>query len=113
MRPSLILLLMLAGCTRSAPRGFDAAAPEGRIDAIVQAARTSDRSAIPHLVASLDADDPAVRFLAISALEHMTGQTFDYRFEAPPDERARAVTAWQQWTIAEGIAPATKEASRP
>lgn len=109
----ILSAVVLSGCFRSTPKGFDAAAPEGRLDAIVRAAREKDRSAVPDLVVQLESDDPAVRTLAITALEHITGETLGYRQEAPEAERRVAVDRWQQWTVAQGLVPASKEAARP
>lgn len=89
--------VLLAACARSTPEGFDAAAPEGRIPAIIDAARTADRDAIPDLIGQLDSDDPAVRMFAIRALERITGLTLGYDHAAPERDRRHAVDRWTAW----------------
>lgn len=96
--PSLVLFIllpMLAGCGPSATAGgFDSANPAAKLYAIEQAARVNDRSAIPRIVEQLESDDPAVRSLAISTLERMTGETYGYRDFDPPSVRQAAVQRW-------------------
>lgn len=86
-----------SGCTRSAPRGFDAAAPEARIDAILEVAREEDRTKVRELVEALDSDDPAVRMVAIRTLERLTGETRGYEHSDPPWRRREAVARWEAW----------------
>ncbi|TVS01799.1 MAG: hypothetical protein EA423_09675 [Phycisphaerales bacterium] len=87
----------LAGCTASAPATFDTDAPDGRIQAIVNAARADDRAAIRDLIDQLDSDDPAVRMLSIRTLERMTGETLGYRHSDPDHLRRAAVDRWVGW----------------
>lgn len=87
----------LAGCSASAPATFDTDAPDGRIEAIVGAARADDRAAIRDLIDQLDSDDPAVRMLSIRTLERMTGQTLGYRHSDPDHLRRAAVDRWIGW----------------
>lgn len=95
--PCLAPAIFLAACARSTPEGFDAAAPEGRIPAIIDAARTGDRAAIPDLIGQLDSDDPAVRMFAIRTLERLTDRTFGYDHAAPERLRRPAVDRWTAW----------------
>lgn len=88
----------LAGCSRPTPTGFDSAAPEGRLNAIVDAAARRDRSAIPDLIRQLASDDAAVRMIAIRALERITGQTLGYHHAEPPWKRDDAIDRWVQWS---------------
>lgn len=97
--------LWLPGCARSTPDGFDALAPEGRIDAIVRSARDGDRSRVPQLISQLDSDDPAVRMLAIRALERITGETKGYDHAASAQKRDEAVRRWVSWAHEERLAP--------
>lgn len=46
------------------------------------------------LVRLLDSADPAVRLLAIRALESRTGETLGFHYADPPEDRAPAVKAW-------------------
>ena len=61
---------------------------------------SKDRAAARQFVADLESDDPAVRFYAISALEHMTGQRFGYRYYDDEEQRRPAVDRWKQWLAA-------------
>jgi HEAT repeat protein len=70
----MVLSVSLAGCA-SSPRGWESPEPAARLAAVTEAGRTSDRSAIPHLIESLCHDDPVVRLAAIRTLEQLTGQT--------------------------------------
>jgi HEAT repeat protein len=65
-----------------------------RLAAIDQAARESDREAIPQLVEMLNADDIAVRFAAIGALQRLTGQTYGYAADDPAPQRRHAIAEW-------------------
>lgn len=85
----------LACCGPSATQGgFDSANPAARMYAIEQAAREGDQSAIRDLIEQLDSDDPAVRLLAISALERLTGETYGYRQYDSPAQRREAIARW-------------------
>ena len=66
------------------------------MEAIANAARDGDRSALRRIIESLDSDDPAIRMLAISTLQRLTGQTMDYRPYDPPAQRQAAVERWVQ-----------------
>jgi hypothetical protein len=78
-----------------------------KIPAIKQAVGEKDRDAIPHLVAGLENDDPAVRMYSIQGLRRLTGQTMGYRFYADDDARRDAVQRWKQWLAGQsGAAPA-------
>jgi HEAT repeat protein len=60
-----------------------------------QAAREGDTAAIERIIEQLDSDDPAVRWLAIRSLEHLTGRTNGYDHAAPEDERRAAIDRWR------------------
>ena len=92
---ALIALLALAGCSPSATQGgFDSPNPSARMYAIEQVARAGDKSAVKAIVDQLDSDDPAVRWLAITALQRLTGQTYGYRHYDPPMQRREAIARW-------------------
>lgn len=93
----MLAVSVLPACTRPTPKGFDALAPEGRLNAIVQAAADRDTTAIPDLIRQLASDDAAVRLFAIRALERITGQTMGYRHDDPPWKRADAIDRWATW----------------
>lgn len=106
----------LASCGPPAIEGgFDSANPSAKIYAIEHAARDNDRSAIPHIIAQLESDDPAVRSVAIAALKRMTGQTYGYRDYDPPCVRREAIDRWEQaWKADELFAePSPHHADAP
>ena len=89
--------LFLIGCGPPASKGgFDSANPAAKMYAIEYAAREGNHKAIGHLIEQLDSDDPAVRMMAISALERLTGQTMGYHQYDPLPERRQAVHRWSE-----------------
>ncbi len=91
-------LLLLCSCGPSATEGgFDAPNPAARSVALERAVRTGDLSAVPKIVQLLDSDDPAIRMLAIDALQRLTGETYGYRHHDPSYVRQAAI---QQWVTA-------------
>ncbi len=86
---------LLAGCAPAVSTGgFDAPDPASKLYAIEAAVRTNNRDAAPAIVEQLDSDDPAVRLVAITALERLTGETHGYCYCAPVDERREAIDRW-------------------
>ncbi len=61
-----------------------------------KAGQAGDLTATRQIVEQLDCDDPAVRILAISTLERLTGETYEYRFDDPPYLRRAAIKRWQE-----------------
>lgn len=49
------------------------------------------------LIAALSDETPQVRAIAIKSLQIHTGQTKSFRYNAPPEQRARSVREWTQW----------------
>lgn len=93
----ICIVTAFAGCAPSATTGgFDSPNPASRLYAIEQAGATNDRAAIPKIVEQLDSDDPAVRSLAISVLQRLTGETYGYRDYDPPAVRELAIERWIQ-----------------
>lgn len=84
------------GCGGAIRPDFDSAEPAARNAAIVQAARTNNRAAVPDLVRMLDSDDPATRLLAISALERLTGHRRGYDPTESQASRDEAVSRWRR-----------------
>ena len=62
--------------------------------AIEYATAQGDPAAIKDLIEELDSDDPAVRYMAISALERLTGQTYGYRHYDSVMQRRDAIARW-------------------
>jgi hypothetical protein len=95
--PVAAAVLVIGSCAPPAEEGgFDSGNPAARIYAIEQAARAGDSSpqTLRAIVEQLDCDDPAVRFVAIHALQRLTGQTHGYRLEDPPEQRRQAIECW-------------------
>ncbi len=89
------VLLLLCSCGPAMTEGgFDAASPAARSHAIEQAARAGDLDAVPKIVEQLDADDPAIRMLAIDALHRLTGETYGFHHYDPPYLRHAAIQRW-------------------
>lgn len=89
------LLGAMSGCAPPVSQGgFDAPDPASKIYAIEDAVRHNDRSEIQYIVEQLDSDDPAVRLVAISALQRLTGETYGYCHYAPRADREESVRRW-------------------
>ncbi|RMF85214.1 MAG: hypothetical protein D6744_01770, partial [Planctomycetota bacterium] len=85
-----------AGCIAPPRRAaFDAPFAVDRARAIVAAAEQQDAGAVHVLVSLLEDEDPAVRMYAALALRRLCGQSYGYRYYAPPLERAEAVRRWR------------------
>ena len=93
----LLVGLLAGGCFSPDPISLYSDSAPSAIPAIKNAGDAKDRSAIPRLVQDLSDNDPAIRFAAITALQKITGQTFDYRYYDDQDTRRPAVQRWQQW----------------
>jgi hypothetical protein len=93
-----MMLLTISGCA-PVPVGFDAPSELRRMDAVVEAAQTDDRSpeTIRSIIEQLDSFDPAMRMISIRTLERFTGQTLGYDYAAPSWERGLAVDRWVKW----------------
>lgn len=81
------------------------------MEAAVDAAERKDQSAVPGLVAQLDSDDPAVRFVAIHSLMKITGEDLGYDHAAEEPVRRLAVDRWEAWVKEHHRA--AQEPSRP
>ena len=97
--PTVACAAVLLGTACSSPPaaskgGFDSPSPGARMYAIEDAIRQGDTSKTPELVEQLDSDDPAVRMLAISALERLTGENHGYYYDDPPYIRQAAIQRW-------------------
>lgn len=87
--------LAAGGCGPPAIEGgFDSPNPAAKLFAIQYAAQQRDVAAVPHLVEQLDSEDPAVRMMAISALQDICGETCGYSFSDPRWKRDQAVQCW-------------------
>lgn len=75
--------------------------------AIEDAAREGDQSAIGELIELLDSDDPAVRLMAINALERLTGQTYGFRHYDSMMQRRESIARWVQAYESGSIQPMT------
>jgi hypothetical protein len=98
MRVVLAFAMMMCVLVACAPPvsegGFDAPDPASKIYAIEQSVRANDQGDLASIVEQLDSDDPAVRLVAITALQRMTGETHGYCHYAPREDREVAVRRW-------------------
>ena len=74
--------------------GFDSPSEAARTHAIEQAAHAGDLSAVAKIVEQLDADDPAIRMLAINVLHRLTGETYGFHHDDPLEKRHAAIQRW-------------------
>lgn len=103
-----LLVALLGACTPPASEGgFDSDNPASKLYAIRRAADHDDRSAIPKIVEQLDSDDPAVRLMAIEALERLTGTKLDYNPYGSDEARLPSIEAWER-AVKEGRFAATQ-----
>lgn len=103
-----LLVALLGACTPPASEGgFDSDNPASKLYAIRRAGDQGDRAAIPKLVEQLDSDDPAVRLMAIEALERLTGARLDYNPYSSDEARESSIEAWQR-AVKEGRFAATR-----
>jgi len=86
-------LSALIACSPPPDRGFESSVPQDRIRAIARAVAEDDRSpeTIRRLVEQLDSADPAVRMMAITALERLTGEDLEYEYDGTPTQRREDV----------------------
>lgn len=87
----------MAGCRASLPADFDAPDAGSRIRAVVAAADRPTPEDLAQMVRSLGSDDPALRSMAIAALERTTGERFGYDAWAPRGDRQAAIDRWKGW----------------
>jgi hypothetical protein len=103
---AVLTTVALAACAPSATEGgFANPAPGARIYAIEDAVTFNRRDQIPQIVECLCSDDDLLRFMAIGALQRMTGQDLGYQFDDPEPLRFAAYQRWRQWTIDQHLAP--------
>jgi hypothetical protein len=94
---SVALAFGIGGCFSPDPKSIKSDNAASAVPAIKDAADAGDRTAIPRLIDDLDDNDPAIRFAAITALQKMTGQSFDYNYYDDAPDRQAAVQRWRQW----------------
>jgi hypothetical protein len=88
---------LVDGCYSPDPPSLSSDSAPIAIPAIKAAAKDDNRRAIPRLIEFLDSHDPAIRFAAISALQHLTGEDLGYRYYACESDRRASVARWNQW----------------
>ncbi len=97
---------LLTACAPPASEGgLNSDNPASHLYAIRAAGERHDRAALPALVESLDSDDPAIRMMAISALERITGTRRGYDPYASAAQRQPAVEEWVKSVRTSGISP--------
>lgn len=101
----LFAALLAASCAGVGPEpGFRSSDPIERVRALAEAIDATDHASIPELIAMLDADDPAVRMLAIRGLERLTGESRGFRWDDPQPQRDAAIEEWVRWWRSTGAA---------
>jgi hypothetical protein len=80
-----------------------------RLNAMLDAAATGDRAAVPGLISRLDSQDGGERLLAITSLKRITGETHGYEHAGPPAERDAAVARWRAWAEGGGVERISKD----
>ncbi|MGB2824240.1 MAG: HEAT repeat domain-containing protein [Phycisphaerae bacterium] len=78
-------------------RRFQSEDPSVRMKAALQAGREKDTKSVPYLVDRLTDSEAEIRFVAVIALERITGTTRGYRYYEPPPKRDEAVQRWRSW----------------
>ena len=84
-------------------KNISAAKPEVATEAMNKAAQNKSRRAIVPLVKRLYDEDPAIRMLAIGALQSITGEDMGYRSYEPEVKRVAAIKRWEAWLVEEGL----------
>ncbi len=79
------------------------ASDEVQVVAARELANHGRREALGALVRLLNSSATAVRTRAFQTLRAATGRHFDYTVYAPPEQRAAALAAWQEWLAREGM----------
>jgi len=103
-------LTLLGSCIPAPTPSFESDSPNARLEAIAQASNASDEDSLRQLVAQLDADDPAARLLAITALHKRTGETLGYRASDSDWRRREAFERWNAYLDPEPEPPETGQA---
>lgn len=98
-------MAMLAACIPAPAPSFDSPSPNARLEAIVAASDATDEESLTQLVAQLDADDPAARVLAITALHKRTGETLGYRAADSDWRRREAFVRWEAFLQQRAASP--------
>jgi len=93
----MILLGAVPGCEADLPASFDSPDAGSRLRAVVSSVENPDRDDLRGMVAALGSDDPALRSLAIAALERTAGERFGYDAWATEVDRRRAIDRWDVW----------------
>lgn len=70
-----------------------------RFEAATSMLRMHDRRGLTTMIAGLEHPDPLVRARSILVLEERTGETFGYKADARPGDRAAAVSRWRAWHV--------------
>jgi hypothetical protein len=100
VRGTAAWLLGFLGDPRSAGAlqvATDDPAPLVRYEAGAALLRMGDARGFAPLVAGLEDADVRSRSRCLIVLQERTGETFDYRPNDPPEERAAAVGRWRAW----------------
>lgn len=107
------LVAAASGCSLPQPRAdFESIDPSEQTLAVARVSESGlTNLEMRELVQRLDADDPALRMLAIQTLEAHVGDDFGYDFSAPPSKRRPAIDRWQEYV--EGAGPGDGSGGSP
>ena len=94
---TVLVGLAQTGCRAPLPADFEAPDAGSRIRAVIATARQPTHEDLSQMVMALGSDDPALRSLAIAALERTAQDRFGYDAWAPEDQRRAAIDRWKQW----------------
>ncbi len=92
-------VVLSAGCggPDDLASGLQSELASERAEACIRAGQSRDKSVLPLLVERLEDTDADVRLFAIGALKKIAGIDLEYRYYAPPADRAEAVLRWRKW----------------
>jgi HEAT repeat protein len=93
----LLAIGLVDGCYSPDPPSLSSDSAPIAIPAIKAAAKDDNRHAIPRLIEFLESHDSAIRFSAISALKHLTGEDLGYRYYDSEAARRPAIARWKLW----------------
>jgi len=73
-----------------------------RYEAATAMLRMGDRRGLSTMIDALESPDPLVRARAILVLRENTGETFGYKADDKPEDRAAALARWRAWIARTG-----------
>jgi hypothetical protein len=80
---------------KNAPPELDLAIGEALV-------KLKDKRGLPRLIEYLKSEDTVQRAIAFECLTKATNLSFDYKLYAPPVERIKAISSWENWWLKQG-----------